>query len=142
MAHLLPLMFAVCAVADASACSCITRTTLDEQFSHARYVFVGRVLSREEIASRDEPKGRPGVVAKFQLLEVLKAKHPPTPKVVTGVGSGDCGVPIFLGMSYVFFVGPQGEIDICSGTRPYVRGNEDLERYLAEVRSLAKKNSP
>lgn len=93
------------------------------------------------MASREEPKGWPGVAAKVQLLEILKAKSPPPTKLITGVGTGDCGVPIYPEVSYVFFAGPRGEIDSCSGTRPYVRGNEELEQYLNEVRSLAGRKS-
>lgn len=105
-------------------------------------MFVGRVISKEDVASRDDPKGWPGVAAKFQLLEVVKGKAPPPPRLITGVGSGDCGVPIYPAVSYVFFVGPGGEIDICSGTHLYIRGNEEMEQYLNDVKSLGRKSTP
>lgn len=137
------LVVAMSLVVDASACSCITRTTLTEQFEDANFVFVGRVISVEDVASRKEPKAWPGVAVNFQLLDILKAKSPPPTKLIAGIGTGDCGVPIFPQLTYVFFAGPKGEIDICSGTRPYVRGNEELEHYLSEVKSLAgQKSSP
>ncbi len=142
MSRVLALVFALVLCGNASACSCITRTTLGEHFDHADFVFVGRVLSKEDVASRDEPKGWPGVAAKVQLLEIVKAKSQPPPRLITGVGSGDCGVPIYPAVSYVFFAGPGGEIDICSGTRPYIRGDEEMERYLSEVKSLGRKSAP
>ncbi|WP_127997198.1 hypothetical protein [Piscinibacter defluvii] len=141
MIRVLALVFAMGLLGDASACSCITRTTLKEQFEYADHVFVGRVLSKESVASREDPKGWPGVAAKVQLQEIVKAKYPPPTKLITGVGTGDCGVPIFPALSYVFFAGPGGEIDICSGTRPYISGNEEMERYLREVKSLAGQKS-
>lgn len=136
MNQLIALIFAIILLSDATACSCLTRTTLREQVEFADHIFVGRVLSKENVALHKEPKGWPGIAARFQLLEVLKANSPLPTKIITGIGSGDCGVPIFLGLSYVFFAGPKGEIDICNGTRPYIQDNKDMEQYLMEVRSL------
>lgn len=142
MSRLLALVFALSLWGEVSACSCSAKVTLGERFNDAKYVFVGLVLSKEDVASRDEPKGWPGAAVKFQLLEIVKAKSPPPPRLITGVGSGDCGVPIYPAMSYVFFAGPSGEIDICSGTRPYIRGYEEMERYLSEVKLLGRQRAP
>lgn len=121
----------------ASACSCITRTTLRQHYAAAEHVLVGRVLATNEVKSRLNAPGWGGVVAKIELIEVIKS-HPRRPtQVVTGQGSGDCGVPMIVGTSYVFFIDPNGEVDICSGTRPYVKGNENLEGYLRDVKRVA-----
>lgn len=142
MARVLALVFVLSLWGDASACSCITRTGLAEHYDRAEFVFVGRVISKEDVASREEPKGWPGVAATYQLLELVKAKSPPPPRLITGVGSGDCGVSIYPTVFYVFFAGPGGEIDICSGTRPYIRGDGEMERYLNEVKSQGRKSAP
>lgn len=139
--RLLTLVLVLSLWGEASACSCMNQT-LREHFEHADFVFVGRVISKEDVASREEPRGWPGVAAKFQLLEVIKGKTPPPPRLITGVGRGDCGVPLFPALSYVFFAGPRGEIDICSGTRPYIRGDDEMERYLNETKSQGRQSSP
>lgn len=121
----------------AFGCSCITRTTLREHVVHAKHVVVGRVVATTEVNSRLSAPGWGGVAASFQLIEVVKGGDRRPSQVVTGHGSGDCGVPMSVGTSYVFFISAEGEVDICSGTRPYVRGNDQLEAYLREVKKVA-----
>ena len=135
--RLLALVFAISFMGNASACSCLGSSHLQAKFNSAEYVFVAQVLSKADVASREEPLGSPGVLVRLRLGEVFKATLPAPAHVTTGMGSGDCGVPIFLGLSYVFFVDKLGQIDICSGTRLYVRGITYAERYLVDVRFLA-----
>jgi hypothetical protein len=127
-----------CAFAStAFGCSCIARTTLREHFLHAEHVVVGNVIATTEVNSRLSTPGWGGVAASFQLIEAVKGHDRRPTQVVTGHGSGDCGVPMSVGTSYVFFISTEGEVDICSGTRPYVKGNDQLEEYLREVRKIA-----
>ena len=135
--HFLALALALGGHSEVFGCSCIARTTTQEHVEAAAHIFVGRLLKTESIEAREEPKGWPGVAGIVELRELIKSTTPPPPRVITGVGSGDCGVPMYPALAYVFFAGPKGEIDICSGTRPYVKGNEEHERYLNDVRALA-----
>lgn len=129
--------FAVAFSGSAFGCSCIARTTLREHFVDAKHVVVGRVVATTEVNSRLSAPGWGGVAASFQLIEVVKGPDQRPSQVVTGHGSGDCGVPISVGISYIFFISAEGEVDICSGTRPYVKGNVQLEQYLREVKKIS-----
>jgi hypothetical protein len=129
-------ILAVTLAGHAHACSCIKRLTTKDHYSAATYVFVGRVVAIREIKSRADIPDWGGVAAEFQLIEVLKGPHPFLSGVETGYGHGDCGVPMFVGVSYVFFARAKGEIDICSGTRAYIKGYEGDEEYLREIKSL------
>jgi hypothetical protein len=126
----------------AVACSCIKNVSLSQQFSEATYVFVGRIVSTQETKSHADDPRRSGVAAKFQLIETIKGNPSLLPNVHSGYGGGDCGIPMLVGASYVFFADAHGEIDICSGTSSYIRGNAPYEKYLRAVKALAPKSSP
>ena len=79
-----------------------------------------------------------GVAADFQIVEPIKGNPLLLHQgVQSGYGSGDCGVPLLVGVTYVFFAGAQGEIDICSGTRSHVQGHEEHDSFLRGLKSLA-----
>ena len=95
-----------------------------------------------EVKSRLSAPGWGGFVAKFELTEIVKSNDHRPSQVVTGYGSGDCGVPMFVDTSYVFFIDANGEVDICSGTGPYLKGNVKLEKYLNAVKRIASTRKP
>lgn len=127
------LVFAL--TGQAHACSCGKRT-LEQQFSEAGNVFVGRVASTSEISSRASDPDRGGVAATFTLVKDLKGNTTPSLKVQSGYGSGDCGIPLLVGTSYLFFVSKDAEINICSGTQVFVPGYEPHDRLLKRLERL------
>lgn len=120
----------------AYACSCITGRALQTQLSNASYVFIARVISTHEIKSRSDIPQWGGVSANFTLVKEIKGKSKSLGVVETGYGDGDCGVPLSVGRTYIFFAGPKGEIDICSGTQGYISGYEPHENSLLKIMSL------
>ena len=127
--------FTLAFIDSAFACSCITRTTLAEHVSAANYIFIGRVVAVHEIKSLPDMPSWGGVRVKFELQETIKGTRPYPKSLTTGYGSGDCGVPMFVGTSYIFFASPNGAIDICSGTKSYIKEYEPSEAYLNEIKA-------
>jgi hypothetical protein len=98
----LALAFAL--IGNVFACSCITRITTAEHYAAAKHIFIGRVISLHEIKSRPSMPGWGGVRVGVQMEKMLKGIRPFSLALSTGHGAGDCGVPMFVGSSYIFFV--------------------------------------
>lgn len=135
MRFFLALMLVTGLCGEASACSCLVGGSLQTKFQNAEFVYVGQFISSENVDALDALDGRSGRVAKLQLQEVFKARMPPPPRVITGNGNGDCGVPIFPVVHYFIFAGPQGEVSICDGTRPFLSGDEGVKYFLNALRA-------
>jgi hypothetical protein len=134
------LLIALVVTASAQACTCVKKSASPEDyFSRATFVFVGRVVSAEEISSRKSEPRLSGVKANFRLIQEIKGKVSPLFAVETGYGAGDCGYPVAIGQTYIFFTGPQGEISICGGTQRYLEGYEPDEAVLREIKKLGKR---
>jgi hypothetical protein len=115
-AGLLSLML----VGHAVACQCLG-LSIEEQIDRAAHVFRGRITSADWVRSGPEGTGR--VNAKFEVIAVLKGDPTRLEGLSTATGPGDCGVPIIVGMEYVFFLGANGETSSCNGTMPRTRVN-------------------
>lgn len=129
------LALAFAPIGNVFACSCITRITTAEHYAAAKHIFIGRVISLHEIKSRPSMPGGGGLRVGVQMEEMLKGIRPFSLALSTGHGAGDCGVPMFVGSSYIFFVDANDEIDICSGTKPYLKGHAPSEEYLSEIKT-------
>lgn len=103
----------------------------------ASFIFVAQVIASEATDDIKEPQGWSGFAARYRLLELVKSDVPPPAQVYSGRGGGDCGMPLLPAISYVFFAGPQGNVDRCSGTVIFIAGSPFSEGYLAYVRALA-----
>lgn len=110
--------------------------------THASFIFVAQVIATEPTDDIKEPQGWSGFAARYRLLELLKSDVPPPAQVYSGEGGGDCGVPLFPALSYVFFAGPEGNVNRCSGTVIFIAGSPFSEGYLAYVRALASRAVP
>jgi hypothetical protein len=108
---------------------------VEENFSRATYVFVGRVISAQEIR-RNLPL-RSGVIGTFELIESIKGNPETLAVVESGYGGGDCGVPLLVGSTYIFFADPSGNIAIYSGTRGYTQGYGPDDTFLHKLQDLA-----
>ena len=126
--------FAAMATSGVFACSCVPRT-VEEKFANASTVFVGRILSAQEI--RGEQPRLSAVVGTFRVSETLKGNPERLSVVETGYGGGDCGVQLLVGETYVFFADAAGRVNICTGTAGYTAGYEPDDAALEKLRALA-----
>lgn len=51
-------------------------------------------------------------------------------------------MPLLPAISYVFFAGPEGNVNRCSGSVIFIAGSQFSEGYLAYVRALAGRTAP
>ena len=105
--------------------------------ANASFIFVAQVIATDATDDMKEPQGWPGFVARYRLLELVKSAVPPPAQVYSGMGTGDCGLRLIPAISYVFFAGPEGNVNICSGSVIFFAGKKFSEDYLSYVRSLA-----
>lgn len=131
------------------ACTCIGKKSVNEEFSKADVVFVGKILSRNNFLVEDSslPIGYKMYKVRYKVLNVTLFKgnvKQDTIQIITGLGGGDCGVEFKIGCDYIiysFFENkyfPQGKTvnkylytDICKRTR--------LSTDIEEIKVLNKK---
>jgi hypothetical protein len=134
--------------ANSVACTC-REVSLEQMYSQAEYVVVGRVTSaaeREWILRVPAQGGEvkvpvQGVEVKFKVEEKLKGWFAVPSQVMSGYGSWDCSVEFIVGRSYVFFVPESGRVSYCSGTQELSRHNprdEELLKKLNDLKSRGK----
>ena len=126
---------------NAFACTCVQPSSTLDRVSDASFIVVAQVIATDATSDMKEPQGWAGFVARYRLLEVIKASTQPPAQVYSGEGHGDCGIPLLPAISYLFFVGPEGNVTICSGTVALIDGSKFSDTYLSHVRSLAKGRS-
>ena len=124
------------------ACSCNKAISTSERVADATFIVVAQVIATDETSDMKEPQGWPGYVARYRLLEVIKASTPPPSQIYSGRGSGDCGIPLFPALSYIFIAGPEGTVTMCSGTSILIYGTKFAGAYLSHVRSLTDQTAP
>lgn len=132
----------LCLAEGAFACSCITAMSTSERVADATFIVVAQVIATDETRDMKEPQGWPGFVARYRLLEVIKASTPPPPQIYSGKGSGDCGVPLFPAINHIFIAGAEGNVTMCSGTSILINGSKFAAAYLSHVRSLTDRTAP
>lgn len=108
----------------------------------ASFIFVAQVIASEATDDIKEPQGWSGFAARYRLLELVKSDVPPAAQVYSGRGGGDCGMPLLPAISYVFFAGPQGNVDRCPGSVIFLAGDKFSDDYLSYVRSLVHQTAP
>ena len=116
----------------ATACSC--KGTLKQAVADASQIFVGQIIATQLLSLSP---GAPaiGVQADIDIAQNIKGSDKNNLTVSTGAGGGDCGVPLHIGNSYVFFVSADRRTSICAGTRRYVSGNKESDEFLNQVKS-------
>ena len=81
-------------------CSCIGFKSFYWHYNYADIIFKGQVTKIIEPA---EPRGRERKII-FKILEPLKGKfYSDTVLLKTGLGDGDCGLPVAIGDTWVIF---------------------------------------
>jgi hypothetical protein len=112
----------------------------EEQFAQASAVFVAHVTHVVEIDAKRRSADEPVLEATFRVIEVLKGQPPPDNKVKSyGYRPGNCTVPMFAGMDYVFFLreGAQDFVDWPSGTETFFNINDTkAQALLNQLRAL------
>lgn len=99
----------------ALACSC-SSPDLVTRVEGAKSIVIGKVVSvssldylQEEHSAFDSLKGR------IVVQEVLKGKAPSEIELVTGMGSGDCGLGFQVLDTYIFFLNSGVSVNGCQG---------------------------
>lgn len=116
------------------ACDCDESKSLDERFSEASAVFLGRVTRMHfenwpfDVDSADVPPDEP-LTVEFSVHKVWKGKVPQTMRLTT-VRSAGCGYSFDNHVDYVVYAdGEQGALEVraCSHTKPESEAQEDLD---------------
>ena len=116
------------------ACECDEAEALDERFSEASAVFLGRVTRMHfedwpfDIDSADVPLDEP-LTVEFSVHTVWKGEVPQTMRLTT-VRSAGCGYPFDNHVDYVVYAyGHQGALEVraCSGTKLEAEAQQDLD---------------
>ena len=118
------LLFTIALPASSQACSCAA-LPVEEQFELAEYVFQAEVISakligstRIEIDDMFEKIVSSGdrIEISFDPIRNFKGESSDLPHLYTVRDQMSCGVTIWVGGFYVFFVNSDGEVSLCSGT--------------------------
>jgi hypothetical protein len=123
----------------------------ERQFDLAKTVFLAKVTSVHAPINLDELKyddpslngehgPSPGPLRiRFHVEEVVKGDPRNIAFLQTGYGTGDCGVDVRAGHSYVFFPDRWGYLSICSGEAfRFHPLNQDHIAFLDRLRARAK----
>ena len=128
-------LFATCLLfslsSTALACSCPVGDMDQPNAERAAHIFVGKVLSTHP--GSDVEKGSESSVA---VSITLKGNAEATTSVWSGSSSSTCSARVRVGAEYLFFVGDDKIVGLCTGTRPYNRSEDNirLERIKSYVR--------
>lgn len=106
------------------------------------------VTSGHPISDRSCIKGEPCVLkqsASFTTVETFKGSFQSIPRLTSGYGSGDCGIPLVSGAYYVLFLHQEhGAVGFCNAAgpypprHPYAKYPARLESFVASLRKAAK----
>lgn len=134
------------------ACSCIGQSP-EENFEQADYVFTAFVISTEvEGGSRTEPsEGKtPGwssmqtVNIFFDPVENFKGDSADLAHLTTAISSMSCGVPMWPGQTWIFFVRKSGFVGLCGGSHKYYPSSTNSRslRILRDTQWLKEASKP
>ncbi|MBD7907866.1 hypothetical protein [Sporosarcina gallistercoris] len=115
----------------ARACSCIELPSVSEAREEADAVFLGIITDIEDLQIQRE--------VTINVREAWKGVRTKTIKIYTGFNDGDCGLPITIGESYLFYATDGSErnddgfltSNICTRTTAEANAMEDLKELGA-----------
>ncbi|MBF2756021.1 MAG: hypothetical protein ISN29_12325 [Gammaproteobacteria bacterium AqS3] len=114
------------------ACSCV-EADLKGQVRSADQVFIGQLHSARLITPEGEDDF-PEIEADMQPQDVFKGRVKPgeAVRIRTGLGGGDCGVPMRVGRFYAVFMDRDDDrIGICGGSQEVdLRDMDDWRKRL------------
>lgn len=117
---------------NAYACSCL-QLDLADRFQNSMNVFTAK-LSAATVVQPANEKEWPYIEGTFKVIEAYKGSPQPTTKLKTGMGGGDCGIPMTVARKYIIFQSNNEYIGICDGSatlNPY-----DEDELAKRLRSL------
>ncbi|MCC9019919.1 hypothetical protein [Flavobacterium lipolyticum] len=131
------------------ACSCIGKSMINSEIKKTDVLFLGKVLSKKIFSMKIEYLPEEFYPKKIEYKVLVTKKYKgniitDTLKIVTGIGSGDCGFNFLIDHSYIIYgmysekrlesrekVNEFIETDICTRTRLYECLEEKkIVRYL------------
>lgn len=112
------------------ACTCIDKT-VEEAFASSAFVFRARVTAAREVGESGDEQ----ILVDVRVLEVFKGKAAPP---LTTRSEAVCGLAITVSREYVFFVGADGRVWQCSGSRQ-LPGKDP--NFMDRVRALSRKRA-
>ncbi|MGG0644817.1 hypothetical protein ABE021_12855 [Sporosarcina gallistercoris] len=108
------------------ACSCMELPSVTLAKDEADAVFLGKVTTIEDVGIQRE--------VTIEVHEAWKGIDTETIRIYTGYNSGDCGLPIAIGESYLFYATDRSEGEnrfltstICSRTVSEANATDDLK---------------
>ena len=78
-----------------------------------------------------------------QMAVILRTGPQPTTKLKTGMGGGDCGIPMTVARKYIIFQRDNEHIGICDGSatlNPY--DEDELAKRLRSLSAKPASNKP
>lgn len=113
------------------ACSCIELPTVSEAKEQSDAVFLGAITDISDVNIQRE--------VTIDVREAWKGVKTKTIKIYTGFNDGDCGLPIDIGESYLFYANDFSEgnddgfltSNICTRTTSEANAMEDLKELGA-----------
>ena len=117
------------------ACSCLL-LDLEGKFRGASMVYKAKLAAAAVVPPKDEQDWG-HIEGTFHIIETYKGKPPKVIKLRTGMGGGDCGVPMIAAHKYFIFQGETDYLGICGGSSiitPYTEDEVDtkLRKLAAE----------
>jgi hypothetical protein len=124
---------------EAAGCSCLERS-LDEFVNDADEVYFA-TLEDAKVVRNDADHKWPFVQGRFDVRRTLKGMpHAGDMMLQTGLGGGDCGVPMLVSQTYIIFKKTNMDgIGDCDGSHAIYGFEED--EIAAKVKAAMKKRA-
>lgn len=118
------------------ACSCMNQR-LEQSVANASMIYIGKLHSATLTAYNKED-GWPGIKGLFEVTTPLKGNPASIEQIYTGLGSGDCGIPMTVGRTYAIFIdNTDSVVSICGASAEI--SNFKQQDYIRRVKELVKK---
>jgi hypothetical protein len=110
----------VLALSPGRAAACLCGSTSADPPIQGDVAFIGVVAARDEPLPFDTSSMGYGISYTFAVEEVLKGDPEPFTVIRSGIGGGDCGIPMAVGERWLIeaYQSPEGDLgaNMCSGT--------------------------
>lgn len=133
------LLLLGCVCDAAWACTCRVKS-FDEMVTDADAIYFA-TLEDARIARDDSGRKQPFIHGRFDVRRTLKgASRSGGMMLQTGLGGGDCGVPMFVARTYIIFKAADSDgIHGCGGSHAIENFEEDS--VAAKVKAAMRKKS-
>jgi len=107
------LLLALLVSGECFSCSCL-QFDLADKYSNAKHVYIAKLNSA--IVKNVSDSKLSYVEGNFQVIEIYKGNPKQVMKLKTGMGGGDCGIPMTIARKYIIFQSNNEYIGICDGS--------------------------